>query len=157
MFKLSWIAVCVFILDQASKLAAVRHLTHQTIEVMPFFNLALAYNSGAAFGFLHNAGGWQNMFFVVVAIVVSVMILSMIWRLGANDVQVAVALMLVLGGAAGNVTDRLRLSYVIDFIDVYYGSWHWPTFNIADSAITLGAILLVLDALGYGFSKRTRT
>jgi signal peptidase II len=156
MFKLSWIAVLVTILDQASKLAAVRHLTRQTIEVMPFFNLALAYNTGAAFGFLDDAGGWQNLFFVVVAIVVSIVILSMIWRLGANDTQVAVALMLVLGGAAGNVTDRLSLGYVIDFIDIYYGSWHFPTFNVADSAITIGAVLLVLDALGLGFSKRHR-
>lgn len=154
MFKLSWIAVLVFILDQASKLAAVRHLTRQSIEVTPFFNLALAYNTGAAFGFLHDAGGWQNLFFVGVAIVVSIVILSMIWRLGANDVQVAVALMLVLGGAAGNVVDRLRLTYVVDFIDVYYRTWHWPTFNLADSAITLGAILLILDAMGLGFRKR---
>ena len=154
MFKLIWIALMVFVLDQGSKLAAVRHLTRESIEVAPFLNLALAYNSGAAFGFLHDASGWQNMFFVVVAIIVTFVIIGMIRRLGANDVQVAVALMLILGGAAGNVLDRLRLGYVIDFIDVYYGSWHWPTFNIADSGITLGAILLILDAFGLGFRKR---
>ncbi len=154
MFKLSWIAVLVFILDQASKWTAVQHLTRQSMELTPFLNLALTYNSGAAFGFLHDASGWQNLFFVGVAIVVSIVILSMLWRLGANDVQVAVALMLVLGGAAGNVVDRLRLTYVVDFIDVYYRTWHWPTFNVADSAITLGAILLILDAMGLGFRKR---
>lgn len=154
MFKLSWIAVLVFILDQASKWAAVQHLTRQSMELTPFLNLALTYNSGAAFGFLHDASGWQNLFFVGVAIVVSIVILGMLWRLGANDVQVAVALMLVLGGAAGNVVDRLRLTYVVDFIDVYYRTWHWPTFNVADSAITLGAILLILDAMGLGFRKR---
>lgn len=154
MFKLLWIAVLVFVLDQASKFVAVQHLTHQSMELAPFLNLSLAYNSGAAFGFLHDASGWQNLFFVGVAIVVSIVILSMIWRLGANDVQVAVALMLVLGGAAGNVVDRLRLTYVVDFIDVYYRTWHWPTFNLADSAITLGAILLILDAMGLGFRKR---
>lgn len=156
MFKLAWIALLVFVLDQASKFMAVRHLTRQSIELAPFFNLTLAYNTGAAFGFLHDAGGWQNMFFVIVAIIVSIVIISMLRRLGANDVQVAVALMLVLGGAAGNVTDRLRFGYVVDFIDIYYGSWHWPTFNVADSAITLGAILLLLDAMGMGFAKRHR-
>ena len=154
MFKLSWIAVLVFVLDQVSKWAAVQHLTRQSMELTPFLNLALTYNSGAAFGFLHDASGWQNLFFVGVAIVVSIVILGMLWRLGANDVQVAVALMLVLGGAAGNVVDRLRLTYVVDFIDVYYRTWHWPTFNVADSAITLGAILLILDAMGLGFRKR---
>ena len=76
-------------------------------------------------------------------------------RLGANDTQVAVALMLVLGGAAGNVIDRIRFGYVVDFIDVYYRSWHWPTFNVADSAITIGAILMVMDALGITFRRRT--
>ena len=154
MFKLLWIAVLVFVLDQVSKFVAVQHLTHQSMQLAPFLNLSLAYNSGAAFGFLHDASGWQNLFFVGVAIVVSIVILSMIWRLGVNDVQVAVALMLVLGGAAGNVVDRLRLTYVVDFIDVYYRAWHWPTFNLADSAITLGAILLILDAMGLGFRKR---
>ena len=154
MFKLIWIALAVFVSDQASKFAAVHYLTRETIEVAPFLNLALAYNSGAAFGFLHDAGGWQNMFFVVVAIIVSFIIINMFRRLGANDVQVAVALMLILGGAAGNVLDRLRIGHVVDFIDVYYGSWHWPTFNIADSAITIGAILLILDAFGFGFRKR---
>jgi signal peptidase II len=154
MFKLIWIALVVFVLDQASKLAAVHYLMRESVEVMPSLNLALAYNSGAAFGFLHDASGWQNMFFVGVAVVVSFVIIGMIRRLGANDVQVAVALMLILGGAAGNVLDRLRHGYVIDFIDVYYGSWHWPTFNIADSGITIGAILLILDAFGMGFRKR---
>jgi signal peptidase II len=156
MFKLTWIAIVVFVLDQASKWAAVRHLTRHSIDLTSFFSLALAYNTGAAFGFLHTASGWQNLFFVAVAIIVSIVIISMLRRLGANDTQVAVALMLVLGGAAGNVVDRLRLGYVIDFIDVYYRTWHWPTFNLADSAITVGATLLILDAMGLGFRKRHR-
>jgi signal peptidase II len=87
--------------------------------------------------------------------VVSVIILFMIRRLGTNDTQVAVALMLVLGGAVGNVIDRVRFGYVVDFIDVYYRAWHWPTFNIADSAITIGAVLLVLDALGITWRRRS--
>lgn len=154
MFKLSWIALLVLVLDQATKLAAVRHLTRQSLEIAPFLNFSLAYNTGAAFSFLSDAGGWQNLFFVVVAIVVIIVMINMLWRLGANDVQVAVALMLVLGGALGNVADRIRLGYVVDFIDVYYQSWHWPTFNVADSAIFVGAVLLILDAVGWGFNKR---
>jgi signal peptidase II len=90
-----------------------------------------------------------------VAIVISIVILFMIRRLGANDMQVAVALMLVLGGAVGNVIDRVRFGYVVDFIDVYYRAWHWPTFNIADSAITIGAVLLVLDALGITWRRQS--
>jgi signal peptidase II len=78
----------------------------------------------------------------------------MAFRLGANDVQVMVALMLILGGAVGNLIDRVRLDYVIDFIDLHYQIWHWPAFNIADSAISVGAVLLVLDVFGLGFPKR---
>jgi len=154
MFKLFWVGLLVYVADQLSKLAAVKYLTRHDIALTPFFNLALAYNTGAAFSFLSSASGWQNMFFVVVALVVSIVIILMIRRLGANDVQVAVALMMILGGAAGNVTDRLIRGYVIDFIDIYYRTWHWPTFNLADSAISVGAVLLLLDTLGLGFRKR---
>lgn len=154
MFRLAWIAVLVCALDQGSKVLAVQHLVHSQVALAPFLNLSLAFNTGAAFSFLSDAGGWQNLFFVVVALVVSVVILFMVRRLGASDTQVAVALMLVLGGATGNVIDRVRLGYVVDFIDVYYRSWHWPTFNLADSAITIGAILLALDALGITLRRR---
>ncbi len=115
---------------------------------MPFFDLVVVHNTGAAFGFLSQAGGWQNVFFVAVAIVISTVILVMTYRLGAKDRLLAVALMLVLGGALGNLVDRLRFGYVVDFLDVYYQAWHWPAFNVADSAITIGALLLILDAFG---------
>jgi len=155
MFKYLWIAVLVFVLDQATKFAAVKYLIHHAeVKVTPFLNLTLVFNTGAAFGFLSDASGWQNMLFVIIALIAVVVILLMVRRLGVNDTQVAVGLMLILGGAAGNLLDRLMNGYVIDFIDMYYGSWHWPAFNIADSAITVGAILLVLDALGLGFRKR---
>lgn len=154
MFRLAWIALLVGVADQASKFLALQHLRQGEIVLAPFLNLSLAFNTGAAFSFLANAGGWQNLFFVLVAFVVSVVILFMIRRLGASDTQVAVALMLVLGGALGNVIDRLRFGYVVDFIDLHYAGWHWPTFNVADSAITIGAILLVLDALGITFRRR---
>ena len=155
MFRLIWIALLVCVADQATKYLAMQHLVHSEIAIAPFLNLSLAFNTGAAFSFLSGAGGWQNLFFVLVAFVVSVVILFMFRRLGANDTQVAVALMLVLGGAAGNVIDRVHYGYVVDFIDIYYRAWHWPTFNLADSAITLGAILLILDAFGISLGRRS--
>lgn len=149
MLRFLWLAVVVFILDQATKWLAVAYIGPRGIvNVLPFFDLVLVHNTGAAFGFLSQAGGWQNIFFVAVAIVISSVILVMTYRLGAKDRLLAVALMLVLGGALGNLVDRLRLGYVIDFLDVYYGAWHWPAFNVADSAITIGALLLILDAFG---------
>jgi len=150
-----WLAMVVVVLDQATKLLALLHLQHGPIELAPVLNLALAFNTGAAFSFLADAGGWQNLFFIVIAIVMSAVILVMTHRLASGDVQVAVALMLVLGGAAGNLIDRVRFGHVIDFIDVYYRAWHWPTFNIADSAITVGAVLLVLDAFGIRWRRRS--
>jgi len=154
MIRWLWVAFVVVLADQATKLLAMEHLRDGAIALAPSLNLSLAFNTGAAFSLLADAGGWQNLFFVVVALVVSVVIFMMMRRLGASDKQVAAALMLVLGGAIGNVIDRVRLGYVIDFIDVYYRHWHWPTFNVADSAITVGAILLVLDALGITLGRR---
>jgi len=155
MFRYLWIALIVSALDQLSKYIAVAYLFGRAeVPVTPFFNWVLVYNTGAAFGFLSNASGWQNMFFIGVALAAVVVILLIVRRLGVNDVQVAVGLMLILGGAAGNVTDRVLHGYVIDFIDIFYRSWHWPAFNIADSAITVGAVLLVLDALGVGVRKK---
>ena len=154
MFRFLWIVAVVSIADQVTKYYALLHLRGTDIAVTPFLKFSLAFNTGAAFSFLSDAGGWQNLFFVVVAIVISIVILFMIRRLGANDMQVAVALMLVLGGALGNVIDRVRFGYVVDFIDVYYRAWHWPTFNIADSAISIGAVLLVLDALGINWRHK---
>ncbi|GMQ90121.1 MAG: signal peptidase II [Gammaproteobacteria bacterium] len=153
MLKFWWIAILIVILDQATKLAAVK-LFANPIAMTPFFNLVLVFNSGAAFGFLDGASGWQNMLFVVIAIVVSLFIIGMAFRLGANEVQVRVALMLILGGALGNLADRVRLGYVVDFLDLHYQTWHWPSFNMADTAISIGAVLLVLDAFGLGFPKR---
>ncbi len=189
MLKLLWIAVLVVVADQISKLAAIKYLTGRTLgtlEVMPFFNLKLVFNSGAAFGLFSDAGGWQNFLFAIIALIVSVVVIAMARRLDSRDTQMAIGLMLVLGGALGNLFDRLRLQSVVDFLDVYFKSWssfdipglelvycqlansrgdwhvyaneafhcHWPVFNVADSAISIGAVLLVLDALGVGFRKR---
>jgi len=143
-----WIAVTVVVLDQLTKFAATDYLSqHGEIHLAPFLNLVLVRNTGAAFGFLSSAGGWQNVFFIIVALAASIFILWMYRRLSAQDRILATGLMLILGGALGNLIDRLIHGYVIDFIDIYYGTWHWPAFNVADSAITVGAVLLVVDAL----------
>jgi signal peptidase II len=150
-----WIAVAVVVLDQLTKFAATDYLSqHGEIHLTPFLNLVLVHNTGAAFGFLSGAGGWQNVFFIIIALAASIFMLWMYWRLSAQDKLLATALMLVLGGALGNLLDRLIHGYVIDFIDVYYGTWHWPAFNVADSTITIGAVLLVIDALNPGSRHR---
>lgn len=153
MFKWWWIALTVTIADQASKYAAMTKLHDGDVAVAPFLNLILAYNSGAAFGFLSDAGGWQNAFFVAVAVAVGIAIVFMIRQLKPGQTHLAIALMLVLGGAIGNLIDRFRFGHVVDFIDFYIGNWHWYTFNVADAAITIGAIILALDALGVSFGR----
>ncbi len=148
MLKWLWLSVVVIVLDQVTKQMVTDSLhLYQSIPVFPSLNLVLAHNSGAAFSFLSDAGGWQRWFFSVIAIVISIVIVVWITRLKKNELWLAVALSLVLGGAIGNVWDRIAHGYVIDFIDVYYGEWHWPAFNVADSAICIGAVLLILDAL----------
>ncbi len=151
MWRWLWIAGAVLVLDQASKWAALERLTlHESVPLLPFLNLTLVYNKGAAFGFLSTASGWQNLFFIGIALVATVVILYLLRRMGTKDRFLAVALMLILGGAIGNLIDRLLYGYVVDFIDVYYGAWHWPAFNVADSAITVGAVMIALDAIGIG-------
>ena len=154
MWRLLWIPAVVVAADQLSKYLALQYLASGDVPVTSFFRFALAFNTGAAFSFLADAGGWQNLFFVGVALLVSAIILAMFRKLQAKEMQLAVALMLVLGGAIGNVIDRLRFGYVVDFIDVYYRHWHWPTFNVADSAISIGAVLLLLDAFGLSLFRR---
>jgi len=155
MFRLSWITLLVFILDQLTKYMAIKNLVyHVEVPVTSFLSFTLLYNSGAAFSFLSNAGGWQNIFFIVIATAVSVIIFFIIRRLGMNDIQTAIALMMILGGAVGNLLDRLRFGYVVDFIDFHFGAWHWYAFNIADAAISTGAVFLMLDALGIGLRKK---
>ena len=155
MWRYPWIAVLVFIADQWTKWVAADYLMrHGEITLTSFLRLALVHNTGAAFGFLSSASGWQNIFFIVVALIACVVIVWLILRLDAHDLLLGTGLMLILGGAAGNLADRLIHGYVIDFLDVYYRAWHWPAFNIADSAITLGAVLLAIDAFGLGPGKK---
>lgn len=143
-----WLSALVVVLDHATKFLATQNLTlHDPVPIMPGFNLTLAHNYGAAFSFLHDAGGWQRWFFLVLAIAISIVLVVWLKRLRAADKWVASAVALILGGAIGNVWDRARLGYVVDFIDVYYQQWHWPAFNIADSAISIGAVMLIIDSL----------
>jgi signal peptidase II len=116
-------------------------------EIFSWLNITLAHNYGAAFSFLSDASGWQRWFFVVLASVVSVVLLVWLLRLARQEWRTGLGLALVLGGAIGNLLDRVQLGYVVDFIDVHFGGWHYPAFNVADSAITCGVVLLLVDAL----------
>jgi signal peptidase II len=155
MRRAAGIALAVVVLDQLTKWAALSYLVPRAeVPITPFLNLALVYNRGAAFGFLNDAAGWQNAFFIGIALIACVVIGYLLYRAETRTSIAAIGLTLILGGAIGNVIDRLTYGHVIDFIDVYYHSWHWPAFNVADSAITIGAVLLVLDALGFASRKR---
>lgn len=142
-----WLSAFVIVVDQITKRVVDSAMQlHQTIELIPYFQLTYMRNQGAAFSFLSGAGGWQRWFFIGLAIVASVFIFIWLRKLDLSRRREAVAWALVLGGALGNLIDRILYGYVIDFLDVYVGDWHWPAFNVADSAITLGVVLLLLDS-----------
>ena len=126
---------------------------YRPVEVLPWLNITLAHNYGAAFSFLSDAGGWQRWFFIRLASVVSLVLRVWLLRLPRQEWRTGLGLSLVLGGAIGNLIDRVQLGYVVDFIDVHFGGWHYPAFNVADSAITCGVILLLIDALLFSRGK----
>ncbi|WP_415761390.1 signal peptidase II [Pseudomonas sp. CP4] len=143
-----WLSLLVLVIDQASKFyfEARLEMFQQIVIIPDLFSWTLAYNTGAAFSFLADSSGWQRWLFALIAIVVSAVLVVWLKRLGRNDTWLAVALALVLGGALGNLYDRVVLGHVIDFILVHWQNrWYFPAFNIADSAITVGAIMLALD------------
>lgn len=136
----------IVVLDQLSKYLCNTQLPYgQPQAVVPGFDLLLVYNRGAAFSFLDDAGGWQRWILAGVSFVVSVLISIWLWRLPPRQKLLGLALALVLGGALGNLYDRVVLGYVIDFVSLYYGEWRFATFNLADAAISCGAVLLALD------------
>ncbi|MGF1548427.1 MAG: signal peptidase II [Thiotrichales bacterium] len=145
MLKWLWLSGAVITLDQATKYLAERGLVmHDPVAVIPgFFNFTLMYNTGAAFSFLASAGGWQRWFFTVLALGVSIVLVFWLKRLPSNERWTAAALALILGGAIGNVIDRILHGHVIDFIQWYYDKYYWPAFNIADAAIFVGAVILI--------------
>lgn len=143
-----WVSVAVVVLDQATKQLAEAMLEYnEPLVLLPVFNLTLRYNTGAAFSFLAESGGWQRWFFVVLALAVSTFLVVWLRRLPRTAAWEALGLTLVLGGALGNVIDRLIFGHVIDFIEVHYRHWYWPAFNVADSAITVGVTVLIVDGL----------
>lgn len=142
-----WLTAILLVIDQFTKYLAVTYIgEYETIEVMPFFNLILRYNPGAAFSFLADAGGWQVVFFTTVSSIISLGLIYWMYTLPAKNKWLSIALALVLAGALGNLYDRIMLGKVVDFIDWYYASYHWPAFNIADSVILLGALMLIYDS-----------
>lgn len=139
------ISALVVVLDQATKFAMAQLLSPgDRIALLPFFSLVLTYNPGAAFSFLASASGWQRYFFVVIALAVSALLVWMIVK-NQQDRFLCLALALVLGGAIGNVIDRIAIGAVVDFVLLHWRQYHWPAFNVADSCITIGAALLIWD------------
>jgi signal peptidase II len=148
MMRWLWLSLIVILLDQATKQIAESLLTYrQSVYVMPFFDFTLLYNEGAAFSFLSNQGGWQRWFFILLALGVVAVMLGWISRLKREEKWTAVALALIVGGALGNVIDRILFGHVIDFIHLHYEKFYWPAFNIADSAIFVGVVIMLYDAL----------
>jgi signal peptidase II len=145
-WRFLWLSLLVLVSDQYTKALVLENIElYQAIQILPFFNLTHVYNYGAAFSFLHDAGGWQRWFFIIIALAVSALV--MWWSKQTNKEQIIlpVAFSLIIGGAMGNAYDRLVHGYVIDFLVLYYQDWYWPAFNVADSAICIGAVLLIVD------------
>ncbi|HET7569261.1 MAG TPA: signal peptidase II [Gammaproteobacteria bacterium] len=144
-----WISAAVIVFDQITKLLISHHMgLFDSIGLTPFLRLTLLHNSGAAFSFLSQASGWQRWFFIGLGLVVSIVILLWLRKLPRKRRRLlGIGLALVLGGALGNVIDRVAYGYVIDFIDFFYHGWNFPPFNVADSSITVGAILVIIDTL----------
>ena len=142
-----WLSLVVVVLDQATKFLATRFLDlYERVEVLPVLDFTLLHNTGAAFSLLAGASGWQRWFFIGLAFTVSAVLMVWIWRTPRGEKLLPLSLSLILGGALGNVIDRIVHGYVVDFIHAHWGAAYFPAFNIADSAITIGAGLLILDA-----------
>jgi len=141
------LSVLIIVLDQISKVWITKHFFYgESVPVTQFFNLVLVHNSGAAFSFLSSAGGWQRWFFSAIAVAASIWITWMLHK-HLHEKLFCAALTLILGGALGNLIDRVAYGYVVDFLDFYWNTYHFPAFNIADSAITCGAVLMIWDGV----------
>jgi signal peptidase II len=142
------LALVIIVLDQVTKGMAEHYLEYaRPVVLTSWFNLTLQYNPGAAFSFLSDAGGWQRYFFSGIAVVISAVLVVWLYRLPTAQRLLPLSLALILGGAIGNLWDRVALGHVVDFISVHYGGYFFPAFNIADSAISVGAVLMILDSI----------
>lgn len=142
------LALLIIVLDQVTKGMAEQYLEYgRPVVLTSWFNLTLQYNPGAAFSFLSDAGGWQRYFFSGIAVVISAVLIVWLYRLPTTQRMLPLSLALILGGAIGNLWDRVALGHVVDFISVHYGGYFFPAFNIADSAISVGAVLMILDSV----------
>ena len=147
MWRWLWLSAIVVVLDQLTKQwVEEAFVLYESLPVTSFFNLTLVYNTGAAFSFLADAGGWQRWFFLVLALVICIYLVYWLLQLKKDQLLLPLAIAMIIGGAVGNVIDRLLYGHVIDFLDFYYQQWHWPAFNLADSAIVMGVILFIWDA-----------
>ncbi len=142
-----WLAILVLVADQLSKIWVLQNFSlGESIELLPVFNFTYARNYGAAFSFLGDAGGWQRWLFTAIAVVVTIVLSVWLSRLKTSQLKLSLALILIVAGAIGNLIDRSLYGYVVDFLHVYYQDWHYPIFNIADCAITIGAGFLIWDS-----------
>ena len=153
-----WLSLAVLVLDQVTKLWIESSFTlHERVPVINgFFDLMLAYNKGAAFSFLADQDGWQRWFFTVLSVVISIVLLVWLRRLPSSHRWTAFAIALVIGGAIGNLIDRIAYGHVVDFLLVYIDPWYWPAFNVADSAISIGVVILIITEL-FGLDRRGET
>lgn len=139
-----WLSLGVLVVDQLTKWAALAGLAYaRPVEVLPFFDLTLLYNTGAAFSFLADHDGWQRWFFVFLAVVITAALLVWLAFVAIRDGRIKAGITLLIGGALGNVIDRVLYGHVVDFLDFHVAGWHWPAFNIADAAITIGVALII--------------
>ena len=146
-WRLWWLTSAIIGLDQWTKHLIVSNFRlHEALPVFPSFNLVHVHNYGAAFSFLSDMPGWQRWFLFILASVIAVVLTVWARRIPVLRWHESIPLALIVGGAVGNLIDRGRLGYVVDFLDVYYGAWHFPAFNVADSAISVGAVLLILGS-----------
>ncbi|PJG83915.1 signal peptidase II [Caviibacterium pharyngocola] len=151
-----WLSAVAFIADLATKyLVVTRFALYESIDILPFFNLTYVRNPGAAFSFLANHSGWQKIFFIVLAILISAMLVYFLFKNNAAQKLQNAAYALIIGGALANAADRAYHGFVVDFLDFYWQDWHYPVFNVADIAICVGAGLLALDAIKNGDKKKS--
>jgi len=156
--KWIWLTLLFFILDQITKHAVVGSFDlYESVDVLPFFNITYVHNPGAAFSFLADQGGWQRWFFTIISIVASIIFIVWLSRTPKTNKLLSIALACMLSGALGNLADRVLFGYVIDFLDFYIGDKHWPAFNVADSMIFIGAVLMIIESFVSPENKKTET